>query len=175
MQSKKNKKAEFEWRTGRTCHFKIFLHLVFTTKYRRNVISKEIIVRFQEIFHETMTQMDGELLEFNGEDDHVHMLVSINPKTSISNLVGKLKGKSSFLVRKEFWPQIKNKLWGSHFWSPSYCVVSCGGAPLEKVKEYVKNQRTPPSQLQINRSKRFTGKKRVNKQWRSDTRALTHS
>jgi putative transposase len=85
-------------------------------------------------------------------------MISVTPKTSISNLIGKLKGKSSYFIRKEFWDLVKKKLWGKHFWSPSYCVVSCGGAPLEIVKAYVENQRTPPSSLQIDRSKRFTNK-----------------
>ena len=55
-------------------------------------------------------------------------------------------------LRKEFWPQLKTKLWGNHLWSPSYCVVSCGGAPLKIVKQYVKNQRTPPNKKQVNQA-----------------------
>lgn len=163
---------EFEWRTGRTCKFKIHLHLVFTTKYRRNVLSKAMIQRLQEVFLETMEQMEGELLECNGEHDHIHLMVSISTKTAVSNLVSKLKGKSSYVLRKEYWEEIKPKLWGKHFWSPSYCAISCGGAPLEAVKAYVQNQRTPPSTLQVERSKRFTGKTRKNGTWKPKTRAL---
>lgn len=87
--------------------------------------------------------MSVELLEFGGENDHVHLMVSCPPKLAVADLVGKLKGKSSYVLRKEFWPQIKTKLWGSHLWSPSYCVVSCGGAPLDSVKQYVADQRRP--------------------------------
>ncbi len=90
--------------------------------------------------------MDCELLECNGEHDHVHMMVSVHPKLAVSNLVSKLKGKSSYFLRKEFWPQIKPMLWGKHFWSPGYCCVSVGGASLETVKAYIENQRTPPSE-----------------------------
>ena len=89
--------------------------------------------------------MDGELLEFGGEDDHVHLMISCHPKFAISNLVGKLKGKSSYFLRKEYWLIIHLKLWGHHLWSHSYCVVTCGGAPLEVIKQYVEKQRTPPS------------------------------
>lgn len=103
--------------------------------------------------------MDAELLEFNGEDNHVHLLVTCPPKLAVSNLVQKLKGKSAYFLRKEYWEQIKDKLWGSHFWSPSYCVVSCGGAPLETVKKYIEEQRRPPKKNQIERSKRFAGRK----------------
>lgn len=147
--------AMYKWRTGRSCIFKNIVHLVFVTKYRRNVFSKEMLDRMKELLNETCTQMKAELLEFGGEDDHVHMLVSVPPKIAVSILVGKLKGKSSYYLRKEFWPQIKTKLWGSHLWSPSYCVVSCGGAPLDVVKEYVKSQRTPPTQKQIDQSRKI--------------------
>ena len=109
--------------------------------------------RLQDIFIETAQQMECELLEFGGEDDHVHLMISVNPKIAIANLVGKLKGKSSYLLRSEYWDIIKNKLWGNHFWSPSYCVVSCGGASLEVVKSYIENQRKPPSEKQVKQSK----------------------
>ena len=161
----KSMKKEFEWRTGRKCIFKLFIHLIFTTKCRRNVITKSMLNRMNEVFQETLLQMGGELIEFNGEDDHVHLMISISPQTAISHLVGKLKGKSSYVIRKEFWELVKKKLWGTHFWSPSYCAVSCGGAPLEILKEYVQSQRTPPTELQLERSKRFTGKNRQNGRW----------
>jgi len=80
------------------------------------------------IFKETCEQLDCELLEFGGEHDHVHLMVSAHPKIALSNLIGKLKG------------QIKPKLWGNHFWSPSYCVVSVGGASLDVIKQYIENQ-----------------------------------
>ena len=104
---------------------------------------------------ETCEQMEVELIKFGGEDDHVHILVNVPPKLAVANLVGKLKGKSSYLLRKEYWQHLKNKLWGNHLWSPSYCVVSCGGAPLDIVKQYVLDQRKPPSFKQIEQSKRM--------------------
>ncbi|MFI4957167.1 MAG: IS200/IS605 family transposase [Gammaproteobacteria bacterium] len=146
----------YKWRTGRSCVFKNNVHLVFVTKYRRNVFTQEMLARMKELLDETCAQMEAELLEFGGEDDHVHMLVTIPPKVAVSILVGKLKGKSAYYLRKEFWPQIKDKLWGAHLWSPSYCVVSCGGATLNIVKEYVKNQRTPPTQRQIDQSQKIS-------------------
>jgi putative transposase len=57
--------------------------------------------------------------------------------------VGKLKGKSAYFIRQEFSQEVRKKLWGDHFWSPSYCVASCGGAPLEVVKKYIEDQRRP--------------------------------
>lgn len=159
-------KKEFDWRTGRSCVFRNFIHLVFVTKYRRNALNAAMLNRLKEIFSETCTQMEAELLEFNGEDDHVHLMIVCPPKLAVASLVGKLKGKSSYVLRREFWENIKNKLWGEHFWSPSYCLVSCGGAPIEIVKEYIKNQREPSEEKSINQSLRYAGRKRdKNKNW----------
>jgi putative transposase len=110
--------------------------------------------------------MEAELLEFGAEGDHVHLMVNCPPKLSVASLVGKLKGKSSYILRKEFWTQIKTKLWGDHLWSPSYCVVSCGGAPLEIVKQYITDQRRPASTKSVKQSENFTGRKRdKDKKW----------
>ena len=87
----------------------------------------------EDIIHKTCEQMDCELIEFNGEADHVHLMVNVHPKLAISNLVGKLKGKTSYFLRKDFWPQVQQKLWGEHFCIPSYCVVSVGGDTLKNI------------------------------------------
>lgn len=153
-------KKEYEWRTGRSCVFKNFVHLVFVTKYRRGVFTDTMLNRLKEIFIETCEQMDVELIEFGGEDDHVHLMLCPPPKIAISNLVGKLKGKSAYFLRQEFLPELKKKLWGDHLWSPSYCLVSCGGAHLDIVKQYVADQRKPPNPRSIKKSIELTGKKR---------------
>jgi putative transposase len=144
----------YPWRTGRSCTFKNFYHLVFVTKYRRQVFTHLMLTRIQAIFVETCRQLDCELLEFNGEDDHVHMLISVPPKLAIAVLVGKLKGKSAYFIRKEFENQLKHKLWGDHLWSPSYCSVTCGGAPLEIIKSYIEHQRRPSTEKGIAQSLR---------------------
>ena len=108
---------KYEWRTGRYCVFRNYIHLVFVTKYRRGVFTKEILEEMKDIFLKTCDQMDCELLEFGGEDDHVHLMLTFPPKIALSNLVGKLKGKSSYMLRKKYWEQLKKKLWGNHLWS----------------------------------------------------------
>lgn len=162
---------DYEWRTGRHCVFRNHMHLVFVTKYRKSVFTDAMLERLNAVFAETMEQMEGTLLEFGGEDDHVHLLVSCHPKTAVSNLVGKLKGKSSYILRNEFWSEIKNKLWGDHFWSPSYCVVSCGGASLDVVRTYIEKQRKPSDKKSMEQSKRFAGTNRnQDKTWNRKTR-----
>lgn len=142
----------FEWRTGRSCYYKLLYHLVFVTKYRKGVLGEKMLQRLEEVYKETCEQMGGELLAFGGEEDHVHLMVSVPPKTAVSNLIGKLKGKSSYVLRKEYAKELNGKLWGKHLWSPSYCVVSSDGAALEVVKDYIEQQRTPPSPKAIQRS-----------------------
>ncbi|MBL8152525.1 MAG: IS200/IS605 family transposase [Blastocatellia bacterium] len=128
-----------QWRTARHCMFKNSVHLVFITKYRPDLLTQNILDRLIQLFAQTCLQLDCELLEFNAD---VHLIVSVHPKMALSNLVGKLKGKSAYFLRQAFWPQLKQKLWGQHFCSPSYCVVSCGGAPLEIIRKYIESQPT---------------------------------
>ena len=153
----------YEWRTGRSCVFKNTVHLVFVTKYRRDVFTVEILQRLKEIFNETCEQMDCELLEFGGEDDHVHLLVSLHPKVAMSNLAGKLKGKSSYFLRKEFSEPLKKKLWGNRLWSSSYCVVSTGGVSIDVVKQYIQNQRAPTPEKHLKQAAKIRGRKRGSK------------
>ncbi len=82
-------------------------------------------------------------MEFDGEDDHVHLLVNYPPKVPIVKLVNSLKGVSSRMIRKKNYPSIKAKLWGNMIWGPSYFAGSCGGAPLEIIKQYIQQQDTP--------------------------------
>lgn len=131
-----------EFRSGRHCVFNIHIHLVFVTKYRRGVFTKEALDFMVPIFEDVCQSFEAELVEFNGEDDHVHLLITYPPKVSISKLVNSLKGVSSRMIRKENFPCITKKLWGGHLWSPSYFAGSCGGAPIDIIKQYIEQQRT---------------------------------
>lgn len=131
-------------RSGRHCVFNMHVHLVFVTKYRRDVFTKAILNDLQEIFASVCADFEAELVEFDGEDDHVHLLVNYPPKVTISKLVNSLKGISSLLIRKKNYPNIKKKLWKGALWSPSYFAGSCGGAPIEIIRQYIEQQQTPP-------------------------------
>ena len=119
-------------------------HLVFVTKYRYNVLTGEHIEYLQNIFKETMEEMGGTLEEFDGERNHVHLLIQYPPKWSISVIVNNLKGRSSRLLRRDM-PDVKKRYWGdgSALWHRSYFAGSVGGAPLEIVKQYIQQQDTP--------------------------------
>ncbi|MBF0208656.1 MAG: IS200/IS605 family transposase [Oligoflexia bacterium] len=128
-------------RHNRNCVFLMHIHLVFVTKYRRNVLTVEMLNRLHEVYASICQKFDAILVEFNGEEDHVHLLINYPPKVSISSFVNSLKGVSSRYLQKEFTSEIRKKLWKGHLWSPSYFAGSCGGAPLKVLREYIENQR----------------------------------
>jgi putative transposase len=130
-------------RAGRHCVFMMHVHLVFVTKYRRGVFTKEILDDLCPIFASVCLDFEAELVEFYGEDDHVHLLVNYPPKVAVSKLVNSLKGISSLLIRKKNYPDIRKKLWGGALWSPSYFAGSCGGAAIAVIRTYIEQQRTP--------------------------------
>ena len=130
-------------RHGRHCVFKMHVHLVFVTKYRRGVFTKEVIDDLRGIFASVCSDFEAELIEFDGEHDHVHLLVEYPPKVAVSALVNSLKGVSSRMIRKKHYLNIQKKLWGGALWSPSYFAGSCGGAPIEIVQQYIEQQQTP--------------------------------
>lgn len=132
-----------ELRTGRSCVFAMHVHLVFVTKYRRKVFTKEILDHMQNIFSEICMDFESQIVGFDGEGDHVHLLINYPPKVSVSKLVNSLKGVSSRLLRKHGYPSIQKSLWGNQLWSPSYFASSCGGAPIEILRKYIEEQKTP--------------------------------
>ncbi|MCP5509925.1 MAG: IS200/IS605 family transposase [Chlamydiales bacterium] len=130
-------------RRGRTCVFLLHTHLVFVTKYRKRVFTKEILKELEKIFHSVCSDFQSTLSEFNGEVDHVHLLVNYPPKVSISKLVNSLKGVSSRLIRKNNYPSVTRALFGKSFWSPSYFAGSCGGASIDAIRQYIEKQHPP--------------------------------
>jgi len=123
--------------------YKLQAHLVFVTKYRKRVINKEILERLEQIFRDTCIKWESTLVEFNGEEDHVHLLIDYNPKVQTSKLINSLKTVSSRLIRKEFPAQVNKFYFKPVFWTGAYFISSCGGVTLEELKAYVQNQDAP--------------------------------
>ena len=136
---------ETDYRRGRHCVFAIHAHLVFVTKYRRGVFRQEHLDSLHRILADVCKDFDAELIEFNGERGHVHLLINYPPKVALSALVNSLKGVSSRLLRKEFGdfhPWLKRR---GVLWSPSYFAASCGGAPIEILRQYIEQQQAVPA------------------------------
>lgn len=129
-------------RHGRHCVFQLHAHLVFVTKYRYRIFNGDAINRLRAIFSNVCLNFEAQLVEMDGEDNHVHLLVNYPPKHSISALVNSLKGVSSRLLRLER-PDLVRRYWKGVLWSPSYFAASCGGAPIGILKAYIEQQKTP--------------------------------
>ena len=130
-------------RSGRHCTFSLHVHLVFVTKYRKNVFTKQILEDLGDIFRSVCQDFESELIEVNGEQDHVHLLIHYPPKVSVSKLVNSLKGVSSRMIRQKNHPSISQALLGQSLWSPSYFAGSCGGAPIDMIRQYIEKQSAP--------------------------------
>ena len=117
-------KLSNDLRRGRNCVFLMHVHLVFIAKYRRNIFTKSILNDLSDIFSSICT-------EFEGEGDHVHLLIEYPPKVAAR------------LIRKKGYPSIQKALWGGSLWSPSYFAGACGGAPLAVIRQYIEQQSSP--------------------------------
>ena len=102
-----------------------------------------MLKRLREIAEKLCNCWESKLLEFNGEADHIHLLLSLNPKVTPSIFVNNLKTVSSRLIRKEYQEHLRKFFWKPVFWSRSYCILSCGGAPLTVLKQYIEQQSSP--------------------------------
>ncbi|WP_446223064.1 IS200/IS605 family transposase [Nocardia sp. IBHARD005] len=132
-----------EIRTGRHCTFLLHAHLVFVTKYRHRVFADAHLTRMEEIMRAVCEDFECELVEFNGEANHVHLLVNFPPKVALSRLVNSLKGVSSRRLRQEF-PDLVRHYWrANRLWSASYFAGSVGGAPLSIVRQHIEQQNRP--------------------------------
>jgi putative transposase len=121
---------------------RLLVHLVFVVKYRHVVISDSVWTSLRYGFDLSAKRLNLNLVELNHDKDHVHLVVEYPPKVSISEMANALKGNSSFVARKDCKEELRKKLWGAAFWSPSFFAASCGGAPIETLKLYVQSQQT---------------------------------
>jgi len=115
-------------------------HLVFVVKYRRRVITRRVFDLLRRSIAATARALDVSIEAVEADGDHLHLMIQHPPRLALSEIVRRLKGASSHFVRKARLPEVLRRLWGRAFWSPSYFVVSCGGAPLDVVRAYVENQ-----------------------------------
>ena len=122
--------------------YSLRLNIVLVTKYRRKTLTPEILNALREAFAEILADWRCTLIEFGGEVDHVHLLISIHPALNISILINNLKSASSRRMRNRFAPHLAKFYGKPYFWHRAYYVGSVGGASLETVKRYVEAQGT---------------------------------
>lgn len=119
------------------------VHLVLVTKYRRKAFTAEMLLRLDTIFAELLEKWDCKIIEFNGEEEHVHLLFQYHPDIELSKLVNNLKSVSSRKLRQEYTKHLESFYCKDAFWSGSYFVASCGGVTVSTLRKYIEAQETP--------------------------------
>lgn len=131
---------KYELEFGAHSAYLLTYHLVWCVKYRRKVLTKEIGDRLKEIAGVLLMDAECTLVASSTDVDHIHIVFRTKPTHQLSKLVNSLKGVTARRLFQEF-PQLQGGLWKGHLWSPSYFLVTVGGAPLEVIKRYVESQR----------------------------------
>ena len=132
-----------QYNVGHRSVYNLNIHLVLVTKYRRKIITAAMLSRLHEIFQETCAKWRTGLTDFNGETDHVHLVIDYPPDVEVSKLVNNLKTVSSRLIRKDFAEELNRVYSKPVFWTGAYFVASCGGVTVEQIKAYVEKQQSP--------------------------------
>jgi len=122
--------------------FNLKLHIVFVTKYRRKILTPELLDYLRQAFADCLAAWRCTLVEFGGEPDHVHLLVDIHPALDISILINNLKTASARRARNRFAEHLAAFYTKPLFWHRAYFVGSVGGATFETVRAYVDAQGT---------------------------------
>lgn len=128
---------------------RLTVHLVWVTKYRYPVLKGEIQKRCRELIIQVCDSEDVKILKGVVSKDHVHMHIEYPPSKSISNLMQRMKGRTSRLLQQEY-PELKKRYWGKHFWAIGYGAWSTGNLTEELVQEYLEHHRNPSNQERDN-------------------------
>lgn len=120
------------------------VHLVWITKYRYKVLTKEVGRRIRDIIRQVCDANDIQIIEGRVSKDHIHLYVWYPPKLSVSEMVRRMKGRSSKRIQEEF-PQLGKRYWGKHFWGIGYAAFSSGHVTDDMIKEYLKQHEKHPN------------------------------
>lgn len=134
-----NQKKERYWTGAHTTH-KLRYHLVFVPKYRKRVLQGQVAIRLEVLLRQACEVNRWNLEEVAIQPDHVHLLVQVQPKYSVSSVVNVLKGGTSRVLRLDF-PELEEHLWGDSFWADGYFAASVGVMAGNVVTEYIRAQR----------------------------------
>ena len=130
-----------DYRYGSHTVFKIQYHFVFVTKYRYQVLKGDVglkvrLQRYRELIRQTCNAFEIEILKGVVSKDHVHLLVSAPPNMAPSEIMRRIKGRSSSKLFESY-PDLKKRYWGRHFWARGYFCVTSGDLTEEMIKEYL--------------------------------------
>ena len=127
-----------EYRQGAHTKYKIEYHFVWVTKYRYRLLTGDVSVRVRDLVRQTCEMFEIEILRGVVSGDHVHILVSAPPTISPSEIMRRIKGRTSTMLFDEF-PSLKKRYWGRHFWARGYFCATAGELTKEMIKEYLEH------------------------------------
>ena len=136
--------CEMSYRKGSHSVYELTVHLVFSTKYRYHVLNGEVQIRCRDMIRQICDSMDIQILKGVVSKDHVHLHLSYSPRLSISEIMRRIKGRTSRRLMEEF-PHLRKRYWGRHFWSIGYGAWSTGNLTEAMVEEYLSHHGQEPN------------------------------
>lgn len=127
------------YRKGGHTQYDLKIHLIWITKYRYKLLKGPVGYRLRELIRQGCEAQGIQIIDGNIRADHVHLLLSIPPSMSVSQVAQYLKGRSSHLLQDEF-PQLKKRYWGQHMWGRGYFCATVGAVTEDMIKAYIENQ-----------------------------------
>lgn len=116
-------------------------HVVLTPRYQRAVFTDPAVRKLAiNSIAALCSNLCIALEAIEVDKDHRHLLIRYQPTLSLATIIARIKGASSRAIRRQRIPTVRKMLWGDHFWSPSYCIISCGSAPIETIRRYIEQQ-----------------------------------
>ena|SRR3990170_6691925 len=131
--------AVAKYRTGSHTKHRLQYHLVWIPKYRRRVLRGKIAARLKTLLYEACRMNKWWISELSIQEDHVHLIIQTNPSDSVAEVVQRLKGGTSRVIRKEF-PELEEFLWGDSLWADGYFAETVGSVDEEVVRRYIRQQ-----------------------------------
>ena len=131
-------------RKGSHSVHQLHVHLVWSTKYRYEVLKGDIQVRCKDLLRQTCDSLDIQILKGVVSKDHIHLHVSYPPKLSISDILRRLKGRSAKILLVEY-SESKKRYWGGHLWGIGYGAWSTGNITDEMIQEYLNHHKEGPN------------------------------
>jgi putative transposase len=131
-------------RTGSHSIYQLYAHIVWSTKYRYEVLRGDIQVRCRELIRQTCDTLDIQILKGVVSKNHIHLHVSYPPKLSVSDILKRLKGRSAKILLEEY-SELKKRYWGGHLWGIGYGVWSTGNITYEMIQQYLEHHKEGPN------------------------------
>jgi len=138
-----------KYRLGSHTITRLTIHIVWSTKYRYQVLKGAVQKRCRSIILQDCEALELEILKGVVSKDHIHIHLEYPPKLSVSSIAKQLKGRSSRILQKEF-PHLKKRYWGQRFWGKGFGAWSTGNITDEMVQEYLEHHRKPSDNSQDN-------------------------